>query len=365
MKIPKFKTPQEGVLAIESYLRQVLSSVPYAELPIKRPQVKDFDPKKLHFSDIASECPRKAILSATINNNEFKGNGYTLAGEHLETLVVGALEYGHPDEFDLQGSLSNIPEETQAHMDAVWNCRNVIFEIKSIGIAARQVKDYPLIPHQIQLGMYVAKKEQETGEKWTGFLIYIFRENPMEVDVFFLPEHFKNEALLRLEESVKNFKAKKIPPIPGYFEPDHFPCKWTTRTGASFCPHYKHCWEHYEKDETPLAPLTNREKQKKANALEEALAQKDALKDQIKELDEKIDTWEKELKGEFLKSDEGKIWTDGETDLKHIVRPARVDHDLKQLMRKGLIPQNLLDMVKKNVPASEHIRRVKKKKVAE
>jgi len=357
LKIPSFTDAPSAALAIEAYLRQVLKETPYSSYKFREVPAKNFDSSKLHFSEIASECPRKALLSVNTENS-FKGNGFTLAGEHYEKLVVAALDLYHEGEFDGQASISSIPPETQAHVDLIWTNKKVVIEIKSIGIAARKVTTYPLVSHYNQLGGYVGYKEKETGEEWIGILIYIFRENPMLVDVFPLPSKYKKESVFRVEETVNNYKNGYIPLIPLHFDPTSFPCSWYSKDNeASLCNHFETCWGKDPVKNSEPVKLLDWEKQQKANKLEKLLEQKELLAIEVKQLNANIKKLEKELKSEF---DDCPTVTGTDTNLRRVEKKARKSYDLQLLLKKGLISDNLLALCERNVAGSSYVRRVKK-----
>jgi len=373
-KIPPFKTAAEGAVAVQAYFRQVLHDVPFTELMhalfqskayVKMVKDKEpFDPHKLHFSEISSECPALPILSVTQGeHSERELNSYMKSGELHEMALLGVLEWGHPGEFEYQFTPSTIPSETQAHMDAIWRTRKVIFELKSAGVGAKDLNKFPLRSHQLQLGGYVGFMEEETNEDWLGIFLYTYRDAVLEVDAYPLSEHCKEEMALRIEEAVNHLKRGTVPAIPKHFDPEKYPCVWHQKGGrTSKCKMYNYCWGDYQPEEIKPKPLPAAEAQAIADNIATLLLSKQQIKERLKQVEEDLSLEEEKLRGDFDAAHNGVIFTNHpDFNIKEVVHDAREDYDLRELLRRGLIDKSLLEMVKTKVAGSRYIRFVKKK----
>lgn len=383
-RIPEFTSAAEGALHIQAYFRQVLHDVHFTELMhalfqskayIKMVEEKEeFDPTKLHFSEISGECSRLPILSVlNAETNERQTNSYMKSGELHEMALLGVLEYGHPGEFEYQYTPTTIPEGTQAHMDVVWRKRRLVMELKSAGVGAKDVNKFPMQTHQLQLGGYVYCTEEEerqatheTEEEflpWMGILLYAFRDAILEVDAYPLPDHCKQEMALRIDEAVTRLKSNSLPSIPKHFDPEKYPCVWHLKGGrTSKCKHYAYCWGEQQPEREKAKPLGSNEAQKIADNLANLLLKKQQLKEKSKEVEEEIDLEQGKLREEFESAVKGVVYTNHpDYNVKEVVTEARDDYDLRELYRRGLIDGSLLAMVKKRTLPSRYVRFVKKK----
>lgn len=383
-RIPEFTTAAEGALHIQAYFRQVLHDVHQRELLYALFQSEnylrmveekeEFDPTKLHFSEVSGECPRLPLLSVmNAESNERQINSFMKSGELHEMLLLGVLEYGHPNEFEYQYTPASIPEGTQAHMDVIWRERRVVMELKSAGVGAKDVNKFPMPSHQLQLGGYVHFTEEDERQvaevlgrdfvPWMGVLIYTFRDAVLEVDAFPLPEHCKQEMALRIDEAVTRLKNNSLPSIPKHFDPEKYPCIWHMKGGrTSKCKHYAYCWGDRQPEQEKAKPLSNNEAQKIADNLAQLLLKKQQLKEKAKEVEEDIDLEQEKLRNEFESAVKSVVYTNHpDYNIKEVVTEARDDYDLRELLRRGLIDQSLLEMVKKRTLPSRYVRFVKKR----
>jgi hypothetical protein len=364
LKIPIYDCASDAALAVEAYLREVLSSTNSEEI-IKRigksyeKAKKPFDPNKLHFSDMASDCPRLAVLRTTGKaRSDPEPNGLFLAGHRDEATLIAALEIGHPDEFDYQFSPPNIPASTQAHCDAVWKSRRTIFEFKSVSINARKVDKFPLVKHQLQLAGYVHYMEELTGEKWFGLLVYTFRENPMEIDVYPLIEHYKGEMQMRIASATQNLKAKIEPPIPKHFNPGKYPCTWFQQGKVKKCDMWDYCWAAFK--QIKPKPLTDFEAQRKVNHLAGLLEKRTEINQKVKEINAEISNTTSVLSPFFQKSEDAKLYSDAHgKNIKLIQKGGGKKYRYTQLVKKGLVTPKMLEMVEEPIPKTEYVRLVR------
>lgn len=361
MKIPDFDTPYRGAQAIEAYLKQMLRSREKEYTLVLRPG-GDFDKTKFHFSDIASKCPRIPIFSVMYRREENRSShGYYLSGHVHEALICAILDVNHPGEFDFQFKPKNIDPRTQAHFDAIWQPRKVVLELKTTKERIREVGDYPKTEHLMQLGGYVGAVEDDTGEEWQGFLIYIFRDNPVEVDVFPLPSHFKGEMRLRIHETLQNYTDGILPDIPEGFDPSKFPCGWFKDKELVKCPFWDRCWAEVEKEE--VQPLQDKELHKMANRLNKLIIEK---RDRNGDIPHDMEKEMRQLSEELIPHMERRSSLtvsvdDAECDLKLIKRKDSEVVDWERGQKLGLFKD--IDLTPLKVPRAgfSYIKRVKKK----
>lgn len=369
---------------IQAYFRQVLHDVHFTELmnSLFKSEAylqmvnskEEFDPKKLHFSEVSGECPRLPILGVLHPEASVRQlNSYMKSGELHEMALLGVLEYGHPDEFEYQYTPSTIPDGTQAHMDVLWRKRKLVLELKSAGAGAKDLNKFPMQNHQLQLGGYVAYTEEEEKQiaailnkdfiPWMGILLYTYRDAILEVDAYPLAEHCKQEMVLRLEEAVSRLNSGKVPPIPKHFDPDKYPCVWHQKGGrVSKCKMYAYCWGSEQPEQEKPKPLSSNEAQKIADNLANLLLAKQQLKEKLKEVEEDVDIEQDKLRGEFENSAKGVVFTNHpDYNIKKVVTEPKKDYDLRELLRRGLIDDSLLRMVEKNTVGSRYVKFVKKK----
>lgn len=366
--IPEFKTPHQAAAAVEAYFRQVLSSHSFDKLVFRRSQPNNFDPHKLHFSEIASECPRLAPLSAHFGAEiKPEPNGYFLSGHLHETLLVAALEAGHPDEFDFQYSLPNVPEGTQSHIDALWRPRKTIIEFKSAALGIRDVKEFPKRQHQLQLAGYQAFIEDLTGDEWVGLLVYTFRDNPTLVDVFPLPPHFKGEMLVRIQESIQARRAiqergiEAAPAIPRHFDPERFPCAWYAKGGKTTrCKMWNKCWGDRSIEQP--TPLEQPELQSFVDRLGAIKEQTDKLRDKLAQFKNEEKDILSRLAPHFKASPKQTLVSNyGEFNPKLVERQGGVDYDWKEGLKKGFFRQEDLAKIEYHKEGYTYLTWLKKK----
>lgn len=365
MKIPEFSNSREAATVIEAYLRQVLNTKDiFHNLPLRLPEGREaFDSKKMHFSDMAGECPRKAILSALAPpiEEEDQPLGHFISGHMLEMLVVGCLELHHPNEFEHQFKLDNIPPETQAHLDLYWPSRNTIIEIKSTDIGMRELEDYPKEAHLRQVAAYGAYVEDKLGVQQNVVLIYIFKNNPSEVDVFAVPESYKSEMELKIQETVKLYHKKEVPPVPAHFDPNRFPCMWYSKGSKKHkCPMWEHCWGSYQ--EAPPTKLDEPQAAAYLDRLATVVNAIDSHRDMIKKLEVERDNLKSKLTPHFDESPSGILLPNvGQKGLKLVKKPGGVRYDFAKAVKRGMIPMEILHQIEVPRSSSEYVTTVRLK----
>lgn len=363
-KCREFSGSVDAAAALQDYFNAIIRTHSFHDIPVVHPGPREaFATDKMHISDIASSCARLPVLSALVPHDPDEGqepNGYFISGHLHESFVVGCLNAGHPGEFDTQLELDNIPEEIQSHTDVYWSNRNLVIEIKSIGISARGTSFYPRDSALRQAAAYSYFIGHKTGETPAAVVVYIFREDPSLIDVFPVPEHLVLEMAMRVEESVSNYRSRSVPSVPSDFKPDRFPCSFRDRGGkVHACRMYSYCWADH-KDPAPLS-LDDSSLKKVANQLVNIQKQLSDLNSRTDELKRKRSELEAMLAGPF--SVNPVLGTDDpEFDIKRIVVRDKIDYDYNLLVRKGLIPMDVLAQAERRKSGYSYSMLVKKKK---
>lgn len=362
-KIRDFSNSVEAAQAIQDYFKEVVTNYDFHDIPVVHPGPREaFATDKMHISEIAGSCPRLPVLSALVPREEDETrepNGFFISGHLHESFVVGCLNLGHPGEFDTQLELDNIPAEVQSHTDVWWPDRNTVIEIKSIGLAARGTAHYPRESALRQAASYAYFIGHKTGVQQKAVVVYIFRDDPSQIDVFPVPEHLMLEMAMRVEEAVQNYRNREVPPVPSDFKPGRFPCQYKNREGRVFsCRLYDVCWANYTEPEP--VEIDDEMGQKLADALaytKKRLAavnqEKDALGKRARELEGMLTPWFN--KGPRL------LTNDSDYDVKRITVDGKMDYDWNKALRTGLITPEVLAQIEVRKPGYSYTMLVKKK----
>lgn len=346
-KVRPFNNSVEAAQALEDYFKEVLSNFEYHEIPIVHPGPREpFATDKMHISEIASSCPRLPVLSALMPTEDesqvSSPNGYFISGHLHESYVVGCLSLGHGPELVTQLELDSLPEEVQSHTDVWWPDRNLVIEVKSIGIAARGSSYYPresALRQAAAYAHYISKEQGEDAEVH-AVVVYTFREDPSIIDVFPVPRHLYYEMAMRVEEGVSNYRNRTVPPVPSNFRQDRFPCSFRNKDGKVFsCKLFDVCWAN-KKDESALE-IDDFSARKMVNELLNVQTRLNGINSEKKFLTSKRKDLEKMLQPYFdanatLSTD------DPEWNIKRITISGGVDYDLRSGVRRGLIPLDVL-----------------------